>query len=454
MENKKCSSKKHLEIDAINYCQECKLYLCNKCKSSHSDLFENHHNLYNINEKADNIFIDICPLDNHHCKLEFFCKMHNQLCCLACISRIKNKYYGQHSNCNVCIIEDIKDEKKNKLKENIKCLENLSITLNNAINELKKLYEKINENKEELKLKIQKIFTKIRNTLNDREDELLLDIDNQFNNIFINEEIIRESEKMPNKVKMSLEKGKLIDNEWNNNNKLNSLINDCINIENNIKEIKIINENINKCNLNKNEKFRFSPEENEINAFLEKIKTFGKIYHNYKYKLRKCPKNISENRKYEIKGENENILIKTGTDGNWMGTICEKELEKEGEHKWKIKILKTTNNKNIMVGIASNDFDINSSTFNTCGYYLYCYSAYSNPVLYSGPPYNYSCKSTNLNKVKDEIIIIMNMNKRSLKFIIDNEDKGDSYTNIPIDKQIYPAILIYDQNDSIEIIEC
>ena len=28
MENKKkeCSSKKHLEIDAVNYCQECKLF--------------------------------------------------------------------------------------------------------------------------------------------------------------------------------------------------------------------------------------------------------------------------------------------------------------------------------------------------------------------------------------------------------------------------------------------
>ena len=38
---------------------------------------------------------------------------------------------------------------------------------------------------------------------------------------------------------MSLEKGKNIENEWNDENKLNSLINDCITIENNIKEINI-----------------------------------------------------------------------------------------------------------------------------------------------------------------------------------------------------------------------
>ena len=138
-----------------------------------------------------------------------------------------------------------------------------------------------------------------------------------------------------------------------------------------------------------------------------------------------------------------------------MGTICENELEKGKEHKWKIKFLKTASQyKDIMVGVAPIDFDINSSSYSTCGWYLYCNSSYSNPLLYSGPPHNYSSKDTNLNKVKDEIIVIMNMNKRTLKFIIDNEDKGDSYTDIPIDKPLFPAVLLHYSNDSIEIIEC
>ena len=137
-----------------------------------------------------------------------------------------------------------------------------------------------------------------------------------------------------------------------------------------------------------------------------------------------------------------------------MGTICENKLEKSKEHKWKIKILKSTqDNKSIMVGVATIDFDINSSSYNTCGWYLYCHTYYSNPVLYSGPPHNYNCKATNLSKVKDEIIVIMNMNKRTLKFIINNEDKGDSYTNIPIDKPIFPALFLYYQNDKAEISE-
>ena len=47
----------------------------------------------------------------------------------------------------------------------------------------------------------------------------------------------------------------------------------------------------------------------------------------------------------------------------------------------------------------------------------------------------------------------MNMEKRALKFIINNEDKGVSYTDIPIDKPLAPAICLYDINDSVEINE-
>ena len=47
----------------------------------------------------------------------------------------------------------------------------------------------------------------------------------------------------------------------------------------------------------------------------------------------------------------------------------------------------------------------------------------------------------------------MNMKKRTLKFIINNEDKGDSYTNIPIDKPLFPAICMNNKDDSVEILE-
>ena len=46
------------------------------------------------------------------------------------------------------------------------------------------------------------------------------------------------------------------------------------------------------------------------------------------------------------------------------------------------------------------------------------------------------------------------MKRRTLKFIIDNEDKGESYSDIPIDKPIFPAVLLSNKDDSVEIVNC
>ena len=116
MENQKqkCSLKKHSESNAISYCQQCKIYLCNKCQNLHPEVFDD-HTLINLDKEINDIFIDICEQEGHKIKLEFYCKNHNSLCCAACLSKVKDNKYGQHSDCNYYYINEIKDEKKNKL---------------------------------------------------------------------------------------------------------------------------------------------------------------------------------------------------------------------------------------------------------------------------------------------------------------------------------------------------
>ena len=136
--------------------------------------------------------------------------------------------------------------------------------------------EKINEKKEELKMKIQKIFTKVRNALNDKEDELLLKIDNEYNDLYFEENILKESEKLPNKISISIKKGKLINKEWNEENKLNELINDCVEIENEINYIKEINNIIEKKNMNQDIEFNLNFDKKfDINSILEGIRLLG-----------------------------------------------------------------------------------------------------------------------------------------------------------------------------------
>ena len=175
-------------------------------------------------------------------------------------------------------ITKIKNNKKENLEKNIKHLEEISNKLEPSIKELKNIFEKINQSKEKLKTDIQKIFTKIRTELNNREDKLYEEIDKIFEKIFFNEELIKESEKLPNLIKLSLEKGKIQEDEWKNENKLIELINHCINIENTIIKIDSIYNKIQEYNSNKDTEVNFEPKSADIeNNLINEIKKFGNI---------------------------------------------------------------------------------------------------------------------------------------------------------------------------------
>ena len=169
--------------------------------------------------------------------------------------------------------------------------------------ELKEILEKINENKEKLKVEISNTFTKLRNSLNERENELLIDIDKKFNDCFVNEKILKQNEKLPYEIKSSLERGKELDKERNHDiNKLSFYINDCLAIENNIKILKLIEENIKNMN-SVDIKAKFMPEDkNEINKFIIEIRKFGSIL------VEKVDKNKFYKSDFQCKNEEDDDL--------------------------------------------------------------------------------------------------------------------------------------------------
>ena len=272
-EKKKCSNKKHSDLNAINYCSECNLYLCNKCSNIHSEYLETHHinNINDINHSSKTeinnpeTFSGLCQEFNHKNELIFYCKDHNKLCCAACLCKIKENGNGLHHDCNVCTIKEIKNEKKNQLNENIKYFLESTKNIEESINKLKGIFDKMSESKEDVKMKISKIFTKLRNLINEREDKLLTEIDELYEKSFFKEDLIRKGEKISIQIKNLMDKKNLINEEWDNKI-LVERINDCINIENNIKNIQEINKNIKNCS-SKEIDIKFKPE-NELSQEL------------------------------------------------------------------------------------------------------------------------------------------------------------------------------------------
>ena len=167
------------------------------------------------------------------------------------------------------------------------------------------MFEKIIQKKEELQLNVQKMFTKIRSVINEREDEILADIDKKYKENFCDETIIKESDKLPNKIKKSLEKGNINENDWNDANKLSSLINDCINIEMNIKNIKYLNDSIEKCKKINDIEIKFIVEDESIEEFINSVKTLGET--NIIQLKNEEPKNLEEEEQPEEKREDQSL---------------------------------------------------------------------------------------------------------------------------------------------------
>ena len=441
--NKKCSFEEHKDIDAISYCSKCDIYVCEKCKDYHNNLINRNHN--QIFNKENN---EICLEKNHQEKLEYFCRTHNKLCCRACVTKIKGLGNGQHSECDICFVKDITDERKNILEQNIIYLKNNRTSFDSLINKLKEAYKEISDKKEKLKIRIQKFFTKIRNEINKREDQLLLIVEQVYENYFFNKNFSKDIDKIENKLNLSINKGMLVSNEYNND-EINfiSLINDCILIEDCIKEINYLKENYEKYEKNETLAIDLKLKEEEIN-FLNNIKNLGNIYTNnffFKFKFFIDEYNYT-NRKYIIIGEKENIAKKMTEDNQFTLIRCENKLELNKIYKWKINIL-NSKLKVILVGISQDEEELNPSLNNINGWYFYCF----NSTLYSGKPHNYKNKQTNLDKIDKDIIISFDMNKATLSFI--SKNKIESYYNIPLDKPLYPSILLHDEYDTIEINE-
>lgn len=302
-----CSYEDHSNIEAVYYCMECKDFMCNKCNNFHSkrSTLKDHH-VFSLekNKNISEIFTGFCKEEKHTDKLEYFCKTHNQLCCSGCIAKKKLNNKGQHSDCQIFSLEEIKECKENILIENVKNLEKLLNEVGTLMNEMKSFFEKVNKDKEELKMNVLKIFTKIRTLINTREDEVLLNIDEFFDE-YTKGIKTNEIDKYPKKITNILSQGKDTIDKWKNE-ELNLLINNCIKIENNLSSINDIEKNLKKSREEMSSNIKFEPpEENYIKECIDNLTKFGSIFKTKK-KL-----NLNLNKINDNEGKTVNINIRS-----------------------------------------------------------------------------------------------------------------------------------------------
>ena len=73
-EKNKCFLTEHSNIEAIIYCQECKIFMCNKCEKNHQEICKYHH-IFKLDKNINEIFTGFCKEKNHIDELKYFVKI-------------------------------------------------------------------------------------------------------------------------------------------------------------------------------------------------------------------------------------------------------------------------------------------------------------------------------------------------------------------------------------------
>ena len=234
-------------------------------------------------------------------------------------------------------------------------------------------------------------------------------VESIYNEKYFKENLIELSEKLPYQTKISLGNGKELDKDWNNiNRKLNSIINDCINIENNIKII----DKIRICNSQKINIEFFPYNDDEINETLKIFKKFGEVFDReefiFEFKFR--PGN-----NYNV--TNNGLIATKNNGGNkWNCTIFgDREIPKNKISKWKIKIKTDTKQSwDILIGIGPNNPNNESNFYKKCWSFI---SSCSKLLLKSESSTDYNNHSGRLKK-GDIVEVIVDRQLGNLSFAI------------------------------------
>jgi hypothetical protein len=132
------------------------------------------------------------------------------------------------------------------------------------------------------------------------------------------------------------------------------------------------------------------------------------------------------------------IVKKNGTQGDDCGILF------DSAKKWMIKMNQDVPN-GLMVGVAGNSFDVNSSQYIKCGYYIH--TAGTHKYAENGTS---GTAFAGVSCIKTGDTITVEYSGGNLKYIINGTDYGNAFSNLP--QNLFPAItFIYNQNCEFEI---
>ena len=374
-----------------------------------------------------------CSKHNEY-KNELFCLTENKTICYKCA-------FHDCLNHQKKEIKILKNEKKIIYVSDIEILKLFTEKIKIKLEELKFEYEETKKLKNKLIQDIDIKFNELINFISEVKSKLIIKIKKFFNTNGYQNKINNLSKYLLQDI---TEEKILKLKNWNQLN-INSMNNEILNIENDLKKI---NDLIQK-NENKKEQNYLSINESafiKIINFINESETEFFI-DNYLYF------NFQKGENYEL-SKNGKIATKIKGGNSWNCTIFgDTKLPKNKISKWKIRLnkfsMKSGNNWDICIGVGPYSKNISNQYHTKCWSFICGCSKLS---IKSKIEINYYFNENKPLKEGDIIEIIMNMKIGELSFSVNGINYGIAAKNIPTDIELYPIILINDMYESVEIL--
>jgi len=180
--------------------------------------------------------------------------------------------------------------------------------------------------------------------------------------------------------------------------------------------------------------------------FDDVIDNFSNFQSKFKFKFRK-------GLNYSI-NNNGTLATKIGNSNIWNCSIFgDREIPKNKISKWKIKLNNfeiKSNTWNVLIGIGPENVNNETNFQNKCWSFI-CGNSLLRDKGENKNCIEYFNHSGKLKK-NDVVEVTVDRIKGHLSFAVNDVDYGIAFTNIPSKETLYPVVLIYDVNQTVELL--
>ena len=168
---------------------------------------------------------------------------------------------------------------------------------------------------------------------------------------------------------------------------------------------------------------------------------------------KKCPYNVSEDKKYSLYEKNPKVAIKE-TDYELSIIIGDTPIPLNVVASWTITLSKLSiNGQGTNIGVVPADIDQNDgSNFCNIGWFYDCFQS----VLHSKPPHSYKDKQYGPRNTDGQYVhtgsvigVVMNTINAELSFSLNGVSLGVAYEGIPLDKPLVPCAVLGHKKESV-----